>query len=101
MNTREYLIAKGHSPEAIVCNDWDLLISEFDLEEMLEDYHQTKLKSLSQHLVSERDFKVGDFVWFEKVLNEIKCIEGSMIAIDEVNGLTARCVSKKQITLFR
>ena len=51
MNTREYLIAKGHSPEAIVCNDWNLLNSDFDLEEMLEDYHQAKLKNLSQHIV--------------------------------------------------
>tara|TARA_R110000824_G_scaffold21946_1_gene81141 strand:+ start:920 stop:1123 length:204 start_codon:yes stop_codon:yes gene_type:complete len=45
MNPREYLIAKGHSPEAIVCNDWNHLNSQFDLEEMLEDYHQTKLNN--------------------------------------------------------
>lgn len=45
MTPKEYLIKKGHSPEAIVCNDWNLLNSDFDLEEMLEDYHQTKLNN--------------------------------------------------------
>ena len=45
MTPKEYLIKKGHSPAAIVCNDWNHLNSEFDLEEMLEDYHKTKLKN--------------------------------------------------------
>lgn len=46
MTPKEYLIKKGYSPAAIVCNDWNRLNSKFDLEEMLEDYHQEKLKLL-------------------------------------------------------
>ena len=45
MTLKEYLRSKGYTPEAIVCNDWNQTLSAFDIEEMLEDYHQTKLKN--------------------------------------------------------
>ena len=44
MTPKEYLRLKGYTPEAIVCNDWNQTLSAFDIEEILEDYHQSKLK---------------------------------------------------------
>ena len=45
MTPNEYLKSKGYTPEAIICNDWNQTLSAFDIEEILEDYHQTKLKN--------------------------------------------------------
>ncbi len=88
--------------EFIACEDKDSIYPDIDpTKEKLEEYKAIK-QALSIHDVSQREFKVGDFVWFNGEIWQINELykEEKGAEVKKVNSTETRYPNLDNISHF-